>query len=81
MLIVIASRFARVRPTYGRLASGLVLKEVGGLFQTLYLVCERLGLAACALGGGSPDALFSQLTRSTALDEPIVGELMLGPRE
>ena len=43
--------------TYGSLAYSLVLKEVGCLFQTLYLVGEYLELAPCALGGGTSGAL------------------------
>ena len=81
VLLVVTSRIARVSEPYGRLAYGLVLKEVGGLFQTLYLACARLGLAACALGGGSPDALLAQLIGDGEMDQPVVGEFMVGPRE
>ena len=51
--LVVTSRYARQAEPYGTLAYGLVLKEVGGLFQTLYLVGEYLELAPCALGGGT----------------------------
>ncbi len=79
--LVITSRYARQAEPYGTLAYGLVLKEVGGLFQTLYLVGESLGLACCALGGGTPTGLFARLTGTSDLDDPVVGELMLGPGE
>lgn len=80
IVIVVTSRFARQSETYGDLAYSLVLKEVGALMQTLYLAAEDLGLAACALGGGSPDALLARLCGATELAEPVVGELMIGPR-
>jgi SagB-type dehydrogenase family enzyme len=80
LVIVITSRFVKQSETYGDIAYSLVLKEVGALFQTLYLVAEYLDLAACALGGGTPDQLFAQLRGTTDLTEPVVGEFMLGPR-
>jgi oxazoline/thiazoline dehydrogenase len=78
--VVVTSRFARQSETYGDLAYSLVLKEVGALLQTLYLVAEDLGLAVCALGGRSPGDLLARLCGTTELDEPVVGEVMLGPR-
>lgn len=77
--LVITSRYARQAEPYGTLAYSLVLKEVGGLFQTLYLVSESLGLACCALGSGTPTGLFARLTGTSELDEPVVGEFILGP--
>ncbi|GGW86015.1 hypothetical protein GCM10010350_83160 [Streptomyces galilaeus] len=77
--IVVTSRFERVSSTYGELAYSLVLKEVGGLFQTFYLVAEYLGLALCVLGGGCPDRLFAEAIGADDLIEPVVGELVLGP--
>jgi SagB-type dehydrogenase family enzyme len=78
--IVITSRYARQSEEYSRLAYSLVLKEVGGLFQTLYLVAESLGLAACALGGGTPPGLLAELCGTTELEEPVVGEFAVGTR-
>lgn len=77
--IVVTSRFERASSTYGELAYSLVLKEVGGLFQTFYLVAEYLGLAMCALGGGCPDHLFAEVIGADDLIEPVVGELVVGP--
>jgi SagB-type dehydrogenase family enzyme len=81
IVFVITSRIARQREVYGELAYSLVLKEVGGLYQTLYLVAEQLGLSACALGGGTPDTVFEQITNTTEFDEPIVGEFIIGRRD
>lgn len=78
--IVITSRFARQSEEYSRLAYSLVLKEVGCLFQTLYLVAESLGLAACALGGGTPVGLLAELCNTTEIEEPVVGAFAIGAR-
>jgi len=80
IVFVITSRFARQSEMYGDLAYSLVLKEVGCLFQTLYLVGEYLGLAPCALGGGAPVGLLARLCNTTELAEPVVGEFMIGAR-
>jgi SagB-type dehydrogenase family enzyme len=80
IVLVITSRFSRQSEAYGDLAYSLVLKEVGALFQTLYLVAEYLDLAACALGGGTPDELLAQLCSTAELVEPVVGEFVIGPR-
>jgi SagB-type dehydrogenase family enzyme len=76
--IVVTSRYARQSEQYGRIAYTLVLKEVGCLFQTLYLAAESLGLAACALGGGTPAGLLAELCRTTEIEEPVVGEFAIG---
>jgi SagB-type dehydrogenase family enzyme len=78
--IIITSRYARQSEEYGSLAYSLVLKEVGCLFQTLYLAAESLGLAACALGGGTPAGLLADLCRVTEIEEPVVGEFAIGAR-
>jgi len=80
LLFLITSSFAKQSASYGELAYSLVLKEVGCLFQTFYLVAEYLGLAACALGGGAPAAVLAHLNDTSELAEPLVGEFMLGPR-
>lgn len=78
--IVVTSRFERVSSSYGELAYSLVLTEVGGLVQTMYLVAEYLGLAACAVGGGPLDGLMAQVIDAPDLIEPVVGELVIGRR-
>jgi SagB-type dehydrogenase family enzyme len=78
VVLIITSRIADQTRHYGDLAYSLVLKEVGALLQTLYLVCEYLGLAACALGGGSPDTLLARVCSTTGLADPVVGEFVIG---
>lgn len=72
--LIITSRFARQSEEYGSLAYSLILKEVGCLYQTLYLVAGSLGLAACALGGGNARGLLDV----SDLEEPVVGEFAVG---
>jgi len=62
---------------YHSISYSLILKEVGSLFQTMYLVATAMQLACCALGGGDSD-LFSQIVQTEYVDETSVGELVLG---
>jgi len=80
VVLLMTSRFALQSASYGILAYGLVLKEVGCLFQTLYLVAEYLGLGGCALGGGVPGARLARAAGFRELSEPLVGEFVVGPR-
>jgi SagB-type dehydrogenase family enzyme len=80
VVVLITSRFAKQSEAYGDLAYSLILKEVGCLLQTLYLVGEALGLGVCALGGGSPSGRLARLRGTSEVAEPVVGELVFGPR-
>jgi SagB-type dehydrogenase family enzyme len=77
VLIAITSRFQRVSWKYGSLAYALTLKNVGVLYQTMYLVATAMGLAACALGGGDTDLAAGTLGLDY-LREGTVGEFALG---
>lgn len=77
VLIVLAARFSRVNWKYESIAYSLILKNVGIVYQTMYLVATAMGLAPCALGGGS--ALdFCRAARTDYWEESAVGEFMLG---
>jgi SagB-type dehydrogenase family enzyme len=80
VLIVVAARFGRLTHTYEELAYALVLKHVGVLYQTVYLVATAMGLAVCGLGGGDA-AAFTEATGLDQTEESSVGELMLGSRQ
>lgn len=80
VVLIATSRVVNQGRIYRNIAYSLLLKEVGALFQTLYLVAEYLGLAACALGGGSPDNLLARLIGCATVDHPVVGEFVVGPR-
>ena len=77
LLILIAARFERVSWKYSSLSYALILKEVGALMQTMYLVATAMGLCACAVGGGDSD-LFAKAAGAGYYDEGTVGELLLG---
>jgi SagB-type dehydrogenase family enzyme len=79
VLLVIAARFGRVMWNYQSMAYALIMKHVGVLFQTMYLVATSMGLAPCALGGGDA-AAFAEATGLDPLEEGSVGEFALGSR-
>lgn len=77
VLIVMTARFGRLMWTYEELAYSLILKHVGVLYQTMYLVATSMGLAACGLGAS--DALaFTEATGRDYTTESSVGEFLLG---
>lgn len=77
VLIVAAARFARIMRRYESIGYALILKDVGAVFQTMYLVAAAMSLAACALGGGDSDA-FARAAGTDYYAETSVGEFMLG---
>ncbi|HEV2385675.1 MAG TPA: SagB family peptide dehydrogenase [Candidatus Acidoferrales bacterium] len=77
VLIVAAARFARIMRRYESIGYALILKNVGAVFQTMYLVATAMGLAACALGGGDSD-VFARAAGTDYYAETSVGEFMLG---
>jgi SagB-type dehydrogenase family enzyme len=80
VLLLVTTEFARQARQYDpALAYSLVLKEVGGLFQTLYLLAAALDLAACALGGGLADDQLATVLGEAGRGQVIVGEFALGP--
>jgi SagB-type dehydrogenase family enzyme len=77
VLIKITSRFHRVAWKYRAIAYATTLKNVGALYQTMYLVATSMGLAPCALGSG--DEVAGRLALAgAAAGELGVGEFMLG---
>ena len=79
VLIILAARFQRVSWKYESMAYALILKHVGVLYQTMYLVATAMGLAACAIGSGDSD-LFAAAAGTDYYAETSVGEFMLGSR-
>lgn len=76
----ITARFQRVQWKYESMVYALILKHVGVLYQTMYMVATAMGLAPCALGGGNSD-LFSLTAGLDYLTETEVGEFVLGSRQ
>jgi SagB-type dehydrogenase family enzyme len=79
VLLVISARFGRVMWKYQSMAYALILKDLGALMQTMYLVATAMNLAPCALGLGDVE-LFAQATGLGQLEEASVGEFMLSNR-
>ena len=77
VLIVITARFARVAWKYRSMAYSVLLKDVGVLMQTMYLVATAMGLAPCAVGCGDAERSTRALGTAFAA-ESSVGEFLLG---
>ncbi len=77
ILITIAARFGRVSWKYSSLAYALILKDVGVLMQTLYLMAADMALGACAIGSTDID-LFATMTGLEFHVEGAVGQFALG---
>jgi oxazoline/thiazoline dehydrogenase len=79
ILITIAARFQRLSWKYESIAYSLLLKNVGVLYQTMYLVATAMGLAPCGIGGGDSD-LFALAAGLDYYAETSVGEFLLGSK-
>jgi SagB-type dehydrogenase family enzyme len=77
ILITIAARFGRVSWKYSSLAYALILKDVGVLTQTLYLMATDMGLGGCAIGSINIE-LFAKMTGIEFHVEGPVGQFALG---
>lgn len=77
VLLVVTARFGRLFWKYQSIAYSLILKHVGALYQTIYLVSTSMKLAPCALGVGNSDS-FAKATGIDYYTESSVGEFMLG---
>lgn len=79
VLFVISSRFSRVTWKYRGISYATTLRNVGVLYEAMYLAATAMGLAPCALGTGD-SSVFSAATSLDPLIESTVGEFMLGSR-
>ncbi|MEL6344310.1 MAG: SagB/ThcOx family dehydrogenase [Myxococcota bacterium] len=77
MILIITARAGRTAQKYEAIAYSLILKEVGGLIQTLYLTATANRLAVCAIGTGNNDH-FAAATGLDPFVEVPVGELIVG---
>jgi SagB-type dehydrogenase family enzyme len=77
ILITIAARFDRVAWKYSAIAYSLILRDVGVLLQTFYLMATDIGLAGCAVGTSNID-LFAKMTGMEFHVEGSVGQFALG---
>ena len=76
-MITIAARFGRMSWKYSSIAYALILKDVGVLTQTLYLIATDMELGGCAIGIANID-LFARLTGLKFHVEGPVGQFAIG---
>ena len=77
VVLAVTAVFQRTMWKYDNIALALILKDVGALYQTMYLAATALGLAPCALGGWMEE----ENARWLGLDplvESQVGAFLLG---
>jgi SagB-type dehydrogenase family enzyme len=79
LVLVVSARFGRMMWKYESMAYAAILKHVGVLYQTMYLVATAMGLAPCGLGGGNADA-FAAAAGTSYYEESSVGEFLLGSK-
>jgi SagB-type dehydrogenase family enzyme len=77
ILITIAARFGRISWKYSSLAYALILKDVGVLLQTFYLMAIDMGLGGCAIGSSNIN-LFAKMTGIEFYVEGPVGLFAMG---
>jgi SagB-type dehydrogenase family enzyme len=77
VVLIVTARFGRVMWKYHAIGYSLVLKHVGVLYQTIYLVGTAMGLAVCGLGGADASD-FAAASGLGYHAEGSVGELVVG---
>jgi SagB-type dehydrogenase family enzyme len=73
------ARYERLAWKYESIVYALILKNIGAVYATMYLVATAMGLAPAALGGGHVDR-FALAAGLDPLAECPVGEFVLGTR-
>jgi SagB-type dehydrogenase family enzyme len=77
ILITVAARFGRISWKYSSIAYALILKDVGVLMQTFYVMATDMGLGGCAIGTTNIE-LFAKMTGLQFHVEGPVGQFALG---
>ena len=77
VVVTIAARFSRTSWKYSSIAYSLILKDVGVLLQTFYLMATDMGLGGCAIGTVNIE-LFAKMTGLEPHAEGAVGQFALG---
>jgi oxazoline/thiazoline dehydrogenase len=77
VLLIVTARFGRLFWKYYGISYGLILKHIGVLFQTFYLVATAMQLAPSAIGGGNSEQ-FGKVANLNEHEESCVGEFILG---
>jgi SagB-type dehydrogenase family enzyme len=77
ILVTMTARFGRVSWKYSAIAYALILKHVGVLMQTFYLMATDMELGVCAIGTADID-LFAKMTGMAFDVEGPVGQMAIG---
>jgi len=77
VLITVAARFGRLSWKYSSIAYALVLRDVGVLLQSFYLMAAGVGLGGCAIGIANIE-LFAKMTGIEFHVEGPVGQFAIG---
>jgi oxazoline/thiazoline dehydrogenase len=77
VLLVVTARFGRLFWKYHSIGYGLILKHIGVLYQTFYLVATAMQLAPSAIGAGNSEQ-FGKIANLNEYEEASVGEFNLG---
>lgn len=77
VIFIITARFGRLFWKYHDISYGLILKHVGVLYQTFYLVATAMQLAPSAIGAGKSTP-FCEIAALNEYEESPVGEFSLG---
>lgn len=77
LVILITANILAKSWRYESIAYSLILKDLGVLYQSLYVTATALNLGGCALGTGDSVA-FARLANIDINEEPLVGEFMIG---
>ena len=77
ILITVTARFGRTSWKYSSIAYSLILKDVGVLIQTFYLMATNMRLGGCAIGITNID-LFAKMTGIEFHVEGPVGQFAIG---
>jgi SagB-type dehydrogenase family enzyme len=77
VLVILTARFQRVAWKYRSISYATILKDVGGLLQTMYLVATAMGLPGSAVGCGNVSILADTLGVDFQR-ESSVGEFLIG---
>lgn len=80
VVLIVTAVFGRVMWKYRRIGLSLIYRDVGCLYQTVYLVATALGLAPCVLGAG-PELATAAWLGLDPLIESQVGCVLLGPAD
>ncbi len=77
VVVTIAARFGRVSWKYSAIAYALILKDVGVLLQSFYMMAAAMGLGGCAIGVTDIE-LFARMTGIAFHVEGPVGQFAIG---